>query len=645
MKRVGRFFPIALLLFTNVADAGTIKKIDAIYDGEILKIDFQKEGNCKVVPLITEKRKVEYKLEGCKINRPFTIGKRGELIKSIDIKPVNNDTLLSIILKKDGKVQTTVSGNTIRFIVKPFNLVKPEFTVTRIPQGERLLINLKIKPQGVSYVRKGNTFEINVTGVRFEGGIPSIYSKFIKSIRVSQIQKGGVIYVTLSQNVKGVELSSKDNQVTLNIYGEKEKTTPKGTIQKGGSAKVSLNFINADVRAVVKAIAQVAGVNIVFDPEVKGNVSISFKKPVYWKEALKAVLDPLGLTYEETGEYMRILPKSKIIKQEILEPVKTFILPLNYADAVKLKKELEKLLGTDKREVITVNKETNSLILKVTQSHYREILKIVKKIDRPVKQILVKAKIVQVENNVAKDLGFSWFVSGYNRLGNSLHSTYLSGSYGFYGFWDNQKNTYNQLITPDTYGKVSQIPATPGTLAVGILNPTQTLKVELALKALEIDGEAKTVSSPKVLTLDNEEATIEQGIEIPYRESTVGAGGATSYQLQFKKASLILKVKPHVTNDGQIIMDIEVRKDSPNPQYGGGTSEPAIDTRNVKSRIKISSGETVVIGGIYEQEKRKSKNAVPVISQIPLLGWLFKSEHVQNINRKLLIFITPEIIE
>jgi type IV pilus assembly protein PilQ len=632
--------PLVLLLSANVASAGTIKKVDAVFDGEVFEIDFQKEGDCEAVPLISEEKRVEYKLEGCRINRPFTIGERGDLIKEVNIKPVNGDTLLSIKLKKEGRVQSSVSGDTIKIIVKPSNYVKPEFTVTRIPKGERLIVDLKIKPLGVSYIRKGNTFEISIAGVKFEEGSSLPYSNFVKLVKVHSTKVGGIIDVTLSQNVKGVELTTKGSKIILNIYGKETKTVTTGTIHKE-ETKVSLNFTNADVRAVVKAIAQVAGINVVFDPEVKGSVSISFKKPVYWKEALRAVLDPLGLTYEETKDYMRILPKSKIIKQEITEPVRTFIVPLNYADAKKLKDDLEKLIKGDSREVITVNKETNSLILKVTDSHYREIMKIVKKVDRPVKQVLVKAKIVQVENSATKDLGFSWFVSGYNRLGDSLHSTYLATSYGF---WKEDLG-FNQIITPDTFGKVSQIQAQPATLALGILNPTQTLKVELALKALEVDGEAKTVSAPKVLTLDNEEATIEQGIEIPYREATVGSGGTTSYQLQFKKASLILKVKPHVTNDGQIIMDIEVRKDSPNPQYGGGTAEPAIDTRNVKSRVKVSSGETIVIGGIYEQEKRKSKNAVPVISQIPLLGWLFKNEHVENINRKLLIFITPEVVE
>jgi type IV pilus assembly protein PilQ len=635
------FLPVIFLLSVGVADAGTIKKVNAVFDGEVLKIDFQKEGDCEVVPLINEGRNIEYKLENCRISRPFTIGERGDLIKKIDIKPANGDTLLSIKLKKEGKVQSDISDDTIKIVVKPSNYVKPEVTVSRFSKGERLILDLRIKPLGVSYSREGNNFKIKVVGVKFEEESISPQSNFVKLVKFHSTRGGGVINLTLSQDVKGVELTAKENKVILNIYGE-VKVASKGTIKKNEAKRISLNFTNADVRAVVRAIAEIAGINVVFDPEVRGNVSVSFKKPVYWREALKAVLEPLGLTYEETKDYMRIYPRTKMAKEEVMEPLRTFILPLNYADAEKVKRELDSLLkGTKRGEVITVNKETNSLILKVTESHYQEIVKIVKKIDRPVKQILVKAKIIQVENSAAKDLGFSWLIGGYDRLGSNLHSSYMSGSYGF---WP-ETTPFQQIITPETYGNLSTIPASPGTLALGILNPVQTLKVELAMKALEVEGEAETVSSPKVLTLDNEEATIEQGIEIPYRQATVGSGGTTTYQLQFKKASLILKVKPHVTNDGFIIMDIEVRKDSPNPSYGGGTAEPAIDTRNVKSRVKISSGETVVIGGIYEKEKRKGKTQLPLVSQIPLLGWLFKTEHIDTASRKLLIFITPEIIE
>jgi type IV pilus assembly protein PilQ len=184
------------------------------------------------------------------------------------------------------------------------------------------------------------------------------------------------------------------------------------------------------------------------------------------------------------------------------------------------------------------------------------------------------------------------------------------------------------------------------TLALGILNKSQTLRVELALKALEIDGDAQVISSPKALTLDNQEASIEQGIEVPYKEATVAAGGTTTYKVSFKKASLILKVKPHVTKNNDILLDIEVRKDSPNFDYVAitGNGEPAINTRNVKSRVMIRAGDTVVIGGIYEKEKSKSQSGVPILSRIPLLGWLFKNEQVQVSKNKLLIFITPVLV-
>ena len=427
---------------------------------------------------------------------------------------------------------------------------------------------------------------------------------------------------------------------------------------------VSLKFDNADIRTVIKAITRCAGVNVVIDPEVKGNVSIDFRKPVFWKKALKAVLDPLGFTYREEGDYLRILPKSKITDEERLTVPRFYVIRLNYADAEEVKKEIEELVfkyasnsvpikeskkkrikigkrsrGITYGETITVDKTNNALLLKVTPEHYREIMKIIKDIDKPVKQVIVKATIVQIQSKVAKEFGISWLFSGYNGLGDG---TYIAGSYGF----GVDKQIYTNLITESTYGKIYQIPVSDSTLALGVLNRAQTLRVELAIRALQIDGEAEIMSTPKVLTLDNKEATIEQGIEIPYKESTVGAGGATSYSISFKKASLILKVKPHITNNDQIILDLEIRKDSPNYEHVSltGSEEPAIDTRNVKSRVRIADGNTIVIGGIYEKEKSKSKTGVPVVSQIPLLGWLFKREYKEVSNKKLLIFITPEIV-
>ncbi len=437
---------------------------------------------------------------------------------------------------------------------------------------------------------------------------------------------------------------------------------------------LSLRFKDADVRTVVEVIAQSVGVNLVIDPEVKGEVSIDFRKPVFWKDALKAVLEPLGFTYLETENYLRILPKSAVARNEKVEIPKFYIVRLNYADAEEVKKEIEELVfkyasryteveekkGRSTRaresregkaevrsgsrrvfqqETIAVDKSNNALLLKVTPEHYREIMEIIKDIDKPAKQVLVRATIVQIQSKAVKDVGMSWLFSGYNRLEGG---TYIAGSYGF----GVGKQEYTNLITENTYGKIFQIPVSDSTLALGVLNRAQTLRAELAIKALQVDGEAEIMSTPKVLTLDNKEATIEQGVEIPYKESTVGSGGATSYSISFKRASLILKVKPHITNDNQIILDLEIRKDSPNYEHVSltGSDEPAIDTRNVKSRVRIASGNTIVIGGIYEKEKNRSKTGVPVFSQIPLLGWLFKREYTETSNKKLLIFITPEIV-
>jgi len=256
---------------------------------------------------------------------------------------------------------------------------------------------------------------------------------------------------------------------------------------------------------------------------------------------------------------------------------------------------------------------------------------------------MIKAKIVQIQSDVEKQLGFSWYISGFSHLG-TPPATGLAGSYGF------NTSSYTPLISPDlltSSTKFANVPVGDSTLALGILNPSQTLRIELALKALEIDGGVQILSSPKVMTLNNQEASIEQGIEIPYRESTIGAGGTTTYNIEFKKASLILKVKPHITGDNNIVMDIEVRKDSPNYNYIAitGNNEPAIDTRNVKSVVRIKNGDTVVIGGIYEKEKIKNTSGVPILDRIPLLGWLFKNTDVQVKNTKLLIFITPQIIK
>ena len=633
------------LALTTSAIAGQISSADFIYTTEnfggalrsFLEIDVGVKGECEARPLKSKGTEIEVKLLNCKIPKIYRVGKRGDFVKEAVLKPLNGDTLLKVELAKPGTLKLEEGSSQVKLKIYEGNFYKPQFNVIKTVQGEEIVVELPVEVNA-EFNKVGNKFFIKIPEVKFEPFTKRIPSTLVEEVKVKNIKGKGLIELTLSPRVVATEVSTKGKNLFITLYGSTKKASAGEVRAKG--PKVALHFTNADVRSVVRAIANIARVNVVFDPEVKGSVNVDFKNPIYWKDALRAVLEPLNLTFVETPEYFRILPKSKLVVQEELEPVQTFIIPLNYIDAKEIVKDIKSIIKSDKRESITFNKDTNALILKVTRSHYQQIRDIVKNLDKPLKQVLVKAKIVQIKTRAEKDLGFTWFISGYNRLGDSTDSTYIASTYGF-----NTQN-YPPLITPDTYMKLSNMPVIDNTLALGILNKSQTLKVELALKAMELDGDAQVISSPKVLTLDNQEASIEQGIEIPYTESTVGAGGATSYNINFKKASLILKVKPHITREGKIILDLEVRKDSPNYDYVTitGSNEPAINTRNVKSKVIIENGSTVVIGGIYEKEKSKTTTGVPVLSRIPLLGWLFKNSNTTVSKTQLLIFITPTLV-
>ncbi len=642
----GKVLTIAFL-FPLVSYAGQLTSVDFLYSSEnlggqkrdYLEITMEKKGDCSVIPEVRKGKKIVLDLVKCEISRPYSIGERGDFVKKAVIVPDPNGSKLLVELKKSGYLELKEFANKFKLRIIEGGFVKPEINAIRTLEGEEIVIDFH-SPVSPTFKKIGNRFILTVPSLKLEPGKKDVRYKYVNSVSFSNSPDGGIITLRLSPEVAAVEVLTKENQVFVKLLTKKGTYAKKdGDSIKSEGLRIALQFTNADVKSVVKAIAAVANVNVVFDPEVKGKVDVNFKNPVPWKEALKAVLEPLSFTYIETADYIRVLPKTKIVKEEKLEPVANYVVSVNYVNAEDLVKDIRQLIGSSKREKIAVNKQTNSLLLKVTPDHYKEILKLLRQIDRPRKQILVKAKIVQLSSKAEKDLGFSWYISGYNRWGNS--GSYTTGSYGF------NVAGYSPLITPDSINDFSKIPVMDSTLALGILNRSQTLRVELALKALEVDGEAQVVSSPKVLTLDNQEASIEQGIEIPYRESTVGAGGATSYNINFKKASLILKVKPHVTSDNNILLDLELRKDSPNYDYVAitGSGEPAINTRNVKSRVLIHNGDTVVIGGIYEKEKNKSESAVPGLSRIPLLGWLFRNTQTTVSKKQMVVFITPIIVE
>jgi type IV pilus secretin PilQ/predicted competence protein len=747
--------PIIVAL-TTAATAGEINSASFLYNStprETLEIDLKTTGECSFIPIKTEGKVLEARFPQCTLNQVYSIGKRGNLVENAVLFQKDSDTYLKVNLKERGKLKAKELASKI--ILQVSKQGNDSFSIKNYstPEGEKVIISFPSYIEA-SYRKLGKSILIELKNFTIKNSRVNLHSYLIKGVQISKSERGSSLKLILSPQAGAVEVSSFPGRVELTIYKRKSQVNRK--------TKVALQFTNADIKDVVEAIAKAAKINVVFDPEVQGKVNANFKNPIDWKEALKAVLEPLGLTFIETPEYYRILPKYKLFMETANEPIKTYVITLNFVKAKDLAKVIEKMINgnreikitkleetaankqntnesqnqreketTDKLaeelarkiaqqlsrnytqsqeekshmsygnssssgennrgssnkksennfgrsrkklaeslkkeiakvlkkiedsyknqlqnkaqtvitslESVAYNDETNTLILRVTPTHYKEIRKLIKLVDKPLSQVLVKAKIVLISSKAEKEFGFSWFISGYNRLGDSSSSTYLASTYGF------NSEGYSPIITPETYMQLSKMPVMDNTLALGILNKTQTMKVELALKAMELDGDAKLISSPKVLTLDNQEASIEQGVEIPYREATVAAGGATTYSINFKKASLILKVKPHVINNGKIVMDVEVRKDSPNYDYVSitGNNEPAINTRNVKSRVMISNGSTVVIGGIFEKEKRRNSTGVPVLSRIPLLGWLFKSEKTSINKTQLLIFITPTIV-
>ena len=632
---------IFLFLFVGSGKAGTISDINAIYDGNIFEISFRKDEDCQLIPLNTEGKEIKLDLKGCKVNNPVSIGERGDLVKRVTVTPINNNSLLTIELKKDAKLKTFIKNSSVSIKVIPMEFIKPKVSLEKFDKGELLKINLEEKPEDVTYKKVSDGFLITLSGLKLEKFSLTPESQIVKRVETLDVPEKNVIKVTIAK-FNSAEITHRDKEVVIKVFELPEsKEVESETNSK--DTTVSLKFDNVDIRTVIKAITQGVGVNVVVDPEVKGTVSIDFRKPVFWKKALEAVLEPLGFTYVETEDYLRILPKSKIITERRLEPPNFYVVRLNYAEVSKVKKEIEELVfkysktaetkdGTY-RETVTIDKSNNALLLKVTPSHYEEIMKIIKRIDRPIKQVMIKAKIVVLDSNVADEFGASWFISGYNNLPSGSH---IAGSYGF----STQSLPFSSVI-PDTIGTIPSVSS--ATLSFGILNPSQTLKTELAIKALENEGKGQTISNPKVLVFDNEQAQIEQGVEIPYKTTTTSSQGVTETAYEFKKAVLMLRVKPHITNDNHVIMDIEIRKDTTTNIEG--VEEPGINTRSIRSKVRIVNGSTIVIGGIYEKTRDYTKSSVPVLSEIPLLGWLFKYEKTTVTNKKLLIFITPQIVD
>lgn len=425
--------------------------------------------------------------------------------------------------------------------------------------------------------------------------------------------------------------------------------------------KLSLNFQNVEVRAVLQVIADFTGLNIVTSDTVSGNLTLRLKD-VPWDQALDIILQAKGLDMRKNGNVVWIAPRDELATREKLqyesqnqlqdlEPLRTESFQLNYQKAEAIQKLLadstQKVLS--KRGSAVIDPRTNTVFVQETPSKLEEIRALIKQVDVSVRQVLIESRIVEAKDTFARNVGA--------RLG-LIDAGNIRGDQGGWSIKDGLRivpggnvrsmgvtngiaEDYSQSFFPDSFSvnmPATSINGTPaGQFGLSLFNSGLTRFLNLEISALQADGKGKVISSPRVITADNIEAIIEQGTEIPYQQAT--SSGATS--VAFRKATLSLKVKPQITPDDNVIMKLEVHKDAVGETTTAG---PSIDTKQIQTEVLVENGGTVGIGGIYTQDEDKTVSKVPFLGDIPIIGTFFKSETSKNDRKELLIFVTPKIL-
>ncbi|MDJ0786186.1 MAG: type IV pilus secretin PilQ [Myxococcota bacterium] len=416
--------------------------------------------------------------------------------------------------------------------------------------------------------------------------------------------------------------------------------------------RISLDFKDVDIDDVLRLIAEVSDLNIIAGDEVSGQVTIRLVD-VPWDQALDVILLTKGLGFVRVGNVLRIAPSEQLKAEEEarlqerrakekLEDLVVKLQPVNYASVKEVEKMVKRLLTP--RGSVDVDQRTNTIILKDIASVVDEATALVKAIDTQTPQVLIEAKIVEANLDFSKELGSQW-AFGAQPLVDGLDPN--SGDRGdlTIGGRENVQFHNNPLLTgfTDTFNHVSvQNPITSvptGLLDLGAFILDQKFNVELRLEAAESHGEGKVISSPRVVTLDNRKASIEQGVSIPFQ--TFENGDA---KLEFIDAVLRLEVTPHITADRSIIMKIEVNRNAPDDSVQTPTGSPAIAKNEAETETLVKDGQTLVIGGIYTIEKADRQSRVPYFHKIPVLGNAFKNNETRDIRKELLVFVTPRIV-
>ncbi|MFA4915120.1 MAG: type IV pilus secretin PilQ [Syntrophales bacterium] len=424
--------------------------------------------------------------------------------------------------------------------------------------------------------------------------------------------------------------------------------------------KITLKMRQADVKAVIRALARIEEQNILIKDEVKGEITVDFKE-VPWDVAFKGILQNQGLYYQWEGNIVRVITledKDRELKQKAqeisiqqMQPLLTRVISIDYADAPKLKENLQEFLTKDKdgkqRGSVQVNAHSNSLIIQASRDDLERMMPIINEIDKPTPQILIKANIVETTQDTARNLGISWggmystrfgdkgiwiTPGGTSGTGDPISGNYTPG-YGGTGL-SGQGFAFNAPSQTSITGS-GTLGLMFGTIGGNIL--------EMQLNALQKEGKLNILSSPSITTLDNQTAYTENGEKVPYITEETSATGAITRSVKFEDVVLRLEITPHVIDGKNLKMKVVVKKDEvDNSRNVQGN--PYIYKKETNTSLIVQDGETIVISGLTKQKKEDAQVGVPLLKDIPLLGWFFKGAGKSESMQEVLIFITPTIL-
>jgi type IV pilus assembly protein PilQ len=481
---------------------------------------------------------------------------------------------------------------------------------------------------------------------------------------VSTTQQGANVHMVIEpRGLWEQNAYQSDTHFVVEVKPVKEDPTRlfQGSRQGYQGERLSLNFQNVDVRSLLTVIADFTNLNIITSDSVQGSITLRLKD-VPWDQALDIILQSKGLDMRKNGNVILVAPRDELATKEKLElearsqilelePLHTENFVVNYQKADDVRKLLvdEKQRLLSKRGSVVVDVRTNQLFVQDTSAQLEEVRRLISRIDIPVPQVLIEARIVEADDEFSRDIGarlgfahpgpHAWINGGNGSSYGPLPpgtTTCPTGQVGTFCIGNTQITNLNFVNLP----AASLNGFSPGVAGLTLFNSGVTSVLNLEISALELDGRGKVISSPRVVTADKVKASIEQGNDIPYQTNTQLGGPG---QIQFRKAVLRLEVTPQITPEGSIFLDVKVNKDTPSATVSG-SGGVAIDTKNVTTQVLVENGGTVVLGGIYQQTVRTTVTKVPWLGDIPVVGNLFKDQFKQDNRTELLIFITPRVI-